>query len=108
MAKKFARKFYKSKEWKQCRDAYFKSQYGLCEMCRAAGNEVPGEEVHHKTFLTPKNIDNPEVTLRWSNLQLLCKSCHNKIHQKAYAMHKKSEPVRAGVMFDENGELIKV
>ncbi|OPX88619.1 MAG: hypothetical protein A4E53_01874 [Pelotomaculum sp. PtaB.Bin104] len=29
--KQFAKRFYKSKAWQDCRDAFFKSRFGLCE-----------------------------------------------------------------------------
>ena len=69
--------FYLSKAWKKTRKAYKKSQNGLCERCKGAGRIV-----HHKIYLTPKNINNPLYTLDWSNLELLCYDCHNKEHHK--------------------------
>lgn len=41
---------------------------------------VPGEIVHHKIELTPMNIDKPEITLNWDNLELVCRNCHALIH----------------------------
>ena len=43
--------FYKSKEWAQTRDAYMVAQHYLCERCGE-----PAKIVHHKIWLTPKNI----------------------------------------------------
>lgn len=60
-------RFYNSKAWRECRDAYFASQYGLCERCGS-----PGLIVHHKIVLTLVNISDPNVTLNWENLELLC------------------------------------
>lgn len=79
--RKFAEKFYKSRAWRECRDAYASSRKGLCERCLAKGLIVPGEIVHHKVELTPENIDNPAVTLAWSNLELVCRDCHGESHQ---------------------------
>ena len=95
MAKDYAKLFYNSKEWRKTRDAYFNSQYGICELCQR-----PGGEVHHKTFLSPQNIYDPDTTLNWDNLQLLCRSCHNAIHEKA-------SPTMNGLQFNENGELVE-
>ena len=78
--KEYAKKFYKSKIWKNTRDAYTASAGGLCEDCLSRGVCRPGEVVHHKIEITPKNINNPEVTLSWSNLRLLCRDCHAKAH----------------------------
>lgn len=101
VAKDFAIKFYNSKEWKKCREAYKQSVNGLCERCLKAGKYVPGDEVHHKTYLTPENINNPDITLNWENLELLCATCHSKEH------NEKHSPLRDDVMFDENGDLIR-
>jgi 5-methylcytosine-specific restriction endonuclease McrA len=97
MAKEFAKRFYKSAAWKKCRDAYFKSKYGLCERC--AG---PGKIVHHLKYITPENINDPEITLSFSNLELLCQDCHNKEH------HEKNSVTVYGLKFSANGELIQI
>ena len=76
----YAVSFYKSQAWKKCRDAYAKSKGGLCENCLRKGIYAPGDIVHHKIHLTPLNIEHPEITLDWDNLQLLCRACHADIH----------------------------
>ena len=40
-----------------------------------------GEIVHHKIELTPENIHNPDITLNFDNLQLLCRDCHAAVHK---------------------------
>lgn len=77
----FAQQFYHTQAWRKCRDAYAKSVGGLCERCRAKGLIVAGREVHHKTHLTPDNINDESITLNWANLELLCHSCHEKEHR---------------------------
>ncbi len=67
--------FYQSVEWKKCRKGFILSRYGLCERC---GN--PGTYVHHKEYITSNNIDDPNITLNWDNLELLCHDCHNQEH----------------------------
>lgn len=47
--------------------------------------------------LSPQNINNPEITLAWSNLMYLCLECHNRIHGK------KDE---RKMLFDDDGNLI--
>lgn len=81
MAKEWARAFYSSERWKQCRRAYWAKARGLCERCLAKGVYKPGEIVHHKTHLTPENITDPTVTLSFDNLQLVCRECHEEIHR---------------------------
>jgi len=79
--KDYAKSFYKSKAWQRCRDAYAKSQAGLCERCLKEGKIVPGEIVHHKVYISPENINNPEITLNWDNLELVCRECHEREHK---------------------------
>ena len=79
--KKFAAAFYGSNAWKECRAAYAKSKGGLCERCLDRGYFSPGEEVHHVIRLTPQNISDPKISLDWSNLRLLCKTCHEEVHR---------------------------
>lgn len=80
--KEYAERFYKSKQWQACRLAYAKSVGGLCENCLRKGYVVPGEIVHHKIHITPDNIESPETTLSFDNLELLCRNCHAEMHGK--------------------------
>lgn len=81
--KTYAEKFYKSVNWQNCRNAYMKQARGLCEKCLERGLVVPAEEVHHKKHLTPKNIDDPNITLNFSNLIALCRECHRAEHNES-------------------------
>lgn len=76
MAKDFSRKFYNSKEWVKTRNNYFSLQHGRCERCGK-----PGAIVHHKKRLTPKNINDLDVTINYDNLELLCRECHEEEHR---------------------------
>ena len=78
--KPYAAAFYKSKQWEKCRAAYAASVGGLCERCAAAGRIRAGVIVHHKQHITPENINDPEVTLNWDNLELVCRDCHAELH----------------------------
>lgn len=78
----FARAFYMSPEWIRCRKAYAESRGWLCERCAANGLIVPGDEVHHRIRLTRDNLRDPSIALNWENLELLCKDCHLKEHDK--------------------------
>ncbi len=100
MAKEFARSFYTSRSWQQCRDAYISSVGGICEECEKRGVVKPGHIVHHIEHITPQNISDPYVTLSWDNLQYVCLECHNKIHYG-------SDPAREGLTFDERGDLVE-
>lgn len=87
----WAVEFYKSASWKKCREAYAKSQSYLCERCRLEGRITPGEIVHHRTPLTPTNITDPEITLNWDNLQLLCRDHHADAHAIKHLRYKIDE-----------------
>ncbi|AFK87427.1 MULTISPECIES: HNH endonuclease signature motif containing protein [Thermoanaerobacterium] len=93
--KPWAEKFYKSRAWQEVRQAYFIYRHGICERCGR-----PGEIVHHKEYLTPLNINDPNITLSFDNLELLCLDCHNKEHSK-------QDSVKDGLMFDDDGNLIQ-
>lgn len=79
--REFAAQFYKSKAWKDCRSAFMRYRGGLCERCLASGIYSAGEIVHHKTHLTPENIGDPEISLSFSNLELLCREHHADCHR---------------------------
>lgn len=78
--KPYAEKFYKSPQWKRCRDAYMRSTGGLCEDCYKEGRIVPAEEVHHIIPINQDNISDPNITLAWANLVALCREHHRKRH----------------------------
>ena len=80
MAREFAKAFYKSRAWRDCRDAYAASKAFLCEECLKKGMYVPGKIVHHRVHLSPENISDPNVTLNWKNLKLVCQDCHAREH----------------------------
>ncbi|KYH30745.1 HNH endonuclease [Clostridium tepidiprofundi DSM 19306] len=94
MAKEYAKNFYKSKEWIKCRNSFMASKNYICERCGK-----PAYIVHHKEHITPSNINNPNITLNWDNLQALCIECHNVVHGKCEACIN-------GVAFNDNGDLI--
>ncbi len=80
--KEYAERFYKSKAWQRTRSAYIKSRGCLCEDCIKRGLIIPGEIVHHIKPITEDNINDPEITLAWDNLRLLCRSCHEQVHRR--------------------------
>jgi 5-methylcytosine-specific restriction endonuclease McrA len=92
--KEYAKSFYLSQSWRSCRESYYKKQNGICERCGSAGDIV-----HHKIYISPENINNPKITLSFSNLELLCKECHNKEHLK-----KSKSNLRYSI--DESGNVL--
>ena len=96
--KEYAKGFYKSAAWKRARQQVITRRNGLCERCKARGIYKPGYIVHHKEYITPGNISNPNITLNLDNLEYLCEDCHNKEH------HRNDKKKRYA--FDEAGNLI--
>lgn len=88
-------KFYNSQKWKNVRRAYRIKKRGICERCGKSGTEV-----HHKTYLTPENVLDPNIAVSFGNLELLCKVCHNTEHDRC------SKQIRKGFSFNSLGELI--
>ena len=78
--KDFAASFYKSTAWQHTRDSYARAKGNLCELCLKQGIYNPCEIVHHRIELTPDNINDPSITLAWSNLCCVCRECHAKLH----------------------------
>lgn len=75
--------FYVSWKWRKCRTAYAKSVGNMCERCRRRGIIEVGSkknplETHHIIPLTDDNINDPNITLNWNNMELLCKRCHDE------------------------------
>jgi 5-methylcytosine-specific restriction protein A len=93
--REFAKHFYKSKAWRECRASYIIKVHGLCERC-AAGGKI----VHHKIYRNESNIDDPYVTLSHDNLELLCHDCHNREHFAGKVA------IASGLSFDEDGNII--
>lgn len=85
MAKEFAKSFYKSKAWQDTRLAYCKKRKWLCEKCLSKGIIKYANTVHHTVTLTPENINDPEITLSFDKLELLCRDCHAEEHKKKIA-----------------------
>lgn len=94
--KDYARAFYNSRQWRQTQAAYMASQNYVCERCKG-----PASIVHHKIYITPQNIHDPNVTLSWDNLEALCQDCHNEEHHSARSC-------TPGTYFDEFGNFKSV
>ena len=88
--------FYKSKEWRKCRDGFMSSKNYVCERC----NDV-ASICHHKIYINALNVDDPNITLNWDNLEALCQTCHNQEHFKTKSTDE-------GLRFDKEGNIIKI
>lgn len=61
--------------WKKIRDRYI-SAHPLCEACLGLGKASVATLVHHRKPLSEGGTNDE------SNLQSLCVSCHERIHQR--------------------------
>lgn len=68
----------------------------LCERCLSKGIVKPAEIVHHKIELNPSNINNPDVTLNFDNLEAVCRDCHADIHNR----------IERRYVIDNNGKVL--
>lgn len=69
----------------------------ICERCGKVAVIV-----HHKTYITPENITDVNITLNWDNLEALCRTCHQNEH------YITGEVVAEGLGFDSDGNVIKL
>lgn len=95
--------FYNSTAWRNTSRGYAAWRCHICEMC-GNKNVDPNARpyyrqfiVHHRIPLTAENVNDPEISLNWENLELLCRHCHNLTHYSP-------QPFREGLEFDENGQ----
>ena len=101
-----AKKFYGSNAWRKTRKAYINSldNGGMCEQCIKYNEYNHGYIVDHIIEINIDNINNPDITLSWDNLQYLCLSCHNK---KTFGNPENLDAIPNGCAFDEFGNLIQ-
>lgn len=97
MAKSWARQFYNSKAWRDCRKQVLRRDLYSCAYCYARA-----EEVHHIIELTPDNINEISIALNPDNLISLCHDCHAKI-TKGF-----TGDIQEGYVFDDEGNVVRV
>ena len=75
-------RFYNSIDWKTLSLKYLADKGYRCEECRTIATDV-----HHKIFIqTPEGW---ELRLDYDNLEALCKTCHNKRHNRFIKKRRK-------------------
>jgi 5-methylcytosine-specific restriction protein A len=65
-------RFYSSRRWRRLR-ALFLAAHPLCAECSRQGRTQIATDVHHKR----ERKQDPDRALDWSNLEALCRACHN-------------------------------
>jgi 5-methylcytosine-specific restriction endonuclease McrA len=74
------KKFYKSKAWRYVRALVIARDGGKCVKCGQHLFDAP--DVHHTVELTEFNCRDPAISLNADLLITVCRTCHNKIHEK--------------------------
>ena len=87
-------RFYNSLTWQKAREYKIASAGYLCEVCGGVG-----EIVHHKIPLSEANMHDPKISISNDNLQLVCRSCHKRIHDEFDGKGRKYQ-------FDKDGNII--
>lgn len=65
--------FYKTERWKRL-SARFRRLHPICQECDEAASQITDHIKARKT--------NPELSLVWSNLRALCRTCHNRVGER--------------------------
>lgn len=82
--------FYTSSRWIKFRLLLINQRGNKCERC---GEMIPRSiDIigHHKTELTPENVNDYNISLNPNNVELICFDCHNQIHNRfGYKVAKK-------------------
>ncbi len=99
MSKEYAKRFYGSHKWQKTRTAFLSGKNYICERCGGVA-----EMVHHKQRITELNINNPNITLNWDNLESLCYECHSNEHISSRV--RRQCPMN-GIAFDSDGNVIE-
>lgn len=68
--------FYRTYMWQRAAAEARELQHNECQRCKRRGLYSPAEQVHHKTPL----LRAPNLALAQSNLECLCKRCHEETH----------------------------
>ena len=83
MAQLWAVSFYNSKAWKDLRQQLIIEAGYKCSKCGKSYLLEPWQLVgHHKMELTPENVDNVSIALNKDNIEVICKRCHDMVHNR--------------------------
>ncbi len=83
MSAPWAKKFYNRKAWRDLREQLIITANFLCAECGESYLKDSTQLVgHHIKELTPANINDAQIALNPSNIKIICRKCHDKIHQR--------------------------
>lgn len=94
MATGVFKKFYNSKEWRKFRQGLIDERGVICERCHKVITDSSKLHGHHKIELTVNNIFDFDITLNPDNVELICKDCHDKEHERfGYRKHPSKDVI---------------
>lgn len=83
MPQPWAKKFYKSKEWRALRERLIAESNFLCSECGESYLKNSAQLIgHHIKELTPTNIQDANIALNPANIKIICRRCHDKEHRR--------------------------
>lgn len=74
--------FYCSKPWRDLSYTLKIKANGKCNRCNQSLLDFSKLIGHHKIELTEQNVDDPNVSLNYDNIEVICNLCHNKEHRR--------------------------
>lgn len=84
------RAFYRTQVWEKKRKSILQRDHYACQECKRHGRYTRANTVHHIRHLK----EEPELALEDTNLESLCRDCHEKIHEKEKQREKFWTPER--------------
>lgn len=70
--------FYHSSKWRKLRASVLAEAFHLCESCKEQGELTPADTVHHLVELK----EDWALRLTRENLIAICRTCHEKVHDR--------------------------
>lgn len=74
--------FYSSQEWQAFRMLVIAERGLRCEHCGKLVARSSELTLHHKTELTPENVQDVNISLNPDNIMVVHHECHNEIHRR--------------------------
>jgi hypothetical protein len=74
--------FYNTEKWKKFRLGLIAERGNKCQKCGKVIIKSVDITGHHKTELTPENVNDVMISLNPENVLLVCYECHNEIHHR--------------------------
>lgn len=96
------KQFYRSKEWETFRQVVIEQRitadgYVHCAICGKPILKMYDLIIHHKKELSDENVNDAMISLNPDNVECVCFSCHNKLHDRWQGGNNGWKPVQKQV-----------